>query len=177
MAADEAIVESPFMLTPNQEKAIDACEAGDYREALQLLDSLSVEERRHPRMLFVLADSLYEIGDDLGALEICKVAGGADAMLIKLDARALIGHGATHTENNLIGEVVHLLHGLLFNCYAHGLELCGKAREFHRLFQTMDLVFESGFACEGRETNPERPVLPCGRGINPWNGWSAYARR
>jgi hypothetical protein len=70
VAADEAIVERRFMLTPNQVKAIDACEAGDYGEALQLLDLLSAEERRHPRLLFVLADSLYEIGDDLGALEV-----------------------------------------------------------------------------------------------------------
>lgn len=70
MVVDGVMVESRSMLTPNQEKAIDACEAGDYGEALQLLDSLSVEERYHPRLLFVLADSLYEIGDDLGALEV-----------------------------------------------------------------------------------------------------------
>jgi len=58
------------MLTSYQKEALDAYEGGEYRRAIELVDCLEVDEREHPRMLFVRADSLYELGDDLCALEV-----------------------------------------------------------------------------------------------------------
>jgi hypothetical protein len=57
------------MLSRNQIEAIEAYDRGEFSRAIELVDRLDFGENQHPRMLFVRADSLYDLGDDLGALE------------------------------------------------------------------------------------------------------------